>query len=170
MTDEAIIDGILKREGGFVNHPADRGGPTKFGITQATLASYWGHPATMSDVQALDEATARQIYRSRFITGPGFHTIHDDALRSLVVDMSVNHGPGKATRMLQEVLGVEVDGTFGPQTAAALVAADPFKIRVKLTADRVRFYGHLISLDPSQAIFAAGWCNRAAEFVEALSG
>ena len=37
MTDRvaALIDRLLVREGGYVDHAADRGGPTKYGITQA---------------------------------------------------------------------------------------------------------------------------------------
>ncbi len=35
QTDAQIIDAILRREGGFVDHPADRGGATKYGITHA---------------------------------------------------------------------------------------------------------------------------------------
>ena len=33
MTVDQMIDDILRREGGYVNHPADKGGPTKYGIT-----------------------------------------------------------------------------------------------------------------------------------------
>ena len=32
---DRLIEGVLEREGGFVDHPADRGGPTCFGITEA---------------------------------------------------------------------------------------------------------------------------------------
>jgi lysozyme family protein len=67
MTDDAIISEVLAREGGYVDHPADRGGPTNFGITLATLADFVGHPVTASDVRLLDETTARTIYRSRYI-------------------------------------------------------------------------------------------------------
>ena len=43
MTNEfevgALIDELLEREGGYVNHPADKGGPTCFGITWRRVAS-----------------------------------------------------------------------------------------------------------------------------------
>ena len=35
-----IIKEIIRREGGYVNHPNDRGGPTKYGVTHKTLSRY----------------------------------------------------------------------------------------------------------------------------------
>ena len=33
MTDlDELIDALIEREGGYVNHPADRGGPTRWGF------------------------------------------------------------------------------------------------------------------------------------------
>ena len=71
---EAIIDTILRREGWprYTNRPSDRGGPTKGGITLATLASWRKRPVTATDVAALDEAEVRAIYRARYIEEPGF--------------------------------------------------------------------------------------------------
>ena len=37
MELEKMIDLIIEAEGGYVNDPNDRGGATKYGITQATL-------------------------------------------------------------------------------------------------------------------------------------
>ena len=62
---DTILDEIIRREGGYVNHPADRGGPTNFGITAQTLGSWrkLGRPATTAEVRALTEAEARAVYR-----------------------------------------------------------------------------------------------------------
>ena len=35
MNIEQYLDELIKREGGYVNNPADRGGATKYGITEA---------------------------------------------------------------------------------------------------------------------------------------
>lgn len=35
MTIDDLIDAVIDREGGYVHHPADRGGPTRWGITEA---------------------------------------------------------------------------------------------------------------------------------------
>ena len=62
MDVETMIDEILVKEGGYVNHPADRGGPTNFGITQKTLSRYLEVAVTAEMVKALDVETARDIY------------------------------------------------------------------------------------------------------------
>ncbi|HEX5258441.1 MAG TPA: glycosyl hydrolase 108 family protein, partial [Sphingomicrobium sp.] len=35
MDVDTLIDGLIDREGGYADNPADKGGPTCFGITQA---------------------------------------------------------------------------------------------------------------------------------------
>jgi lysozyme family protein len=104
---ESIIDDIIRREGGFVNHPNDRGGPTKYGITAKTLGSWrqLGRVATRSEVAALIKAEAREIYRQRYIVAPGFDAITHAALQALLVDAGVHSGPRRAVRWLQEALG-----------------------------------------------------------------
>ena len=169
MTNDTILDAVIAREGGYVNNPADAGGPTNFGITLATLAAYRGRPATADDVRALTEAEAREIYRVRYIDGPGYGAIADDDLRALVVDCAVNHGSGRATRWLQAAAGVSPDGILGPATRAAVGVSNARELRARVTAARARAYGHLITRDPAQSVFAAGWLDRLAEFIEGLS-
>ena len=37
---EGLIDALIDREGGYVDHPADKGGATCFGITQAVARAH----------------------------------------------------------------------------------------------------------------------------------
>ena len=40
MNVESLIDALIDREGGFVDNPADKGGPTCFGITEAVARAH----------------------------------------------------------------------------------------------------------------------------------
>lgn len=62
-----LIDALLDREGGYVNHPADRGGPTGFGITEA-VARANGYRGAM---RALPRDEAAAIYRRLYWLRPG---------------------------------------------------------------------------------------------------
>lgn len=166
MTPNEIIDGILIREGGFVDHPADRGGPTCHGVTQTTLAEWRGHPVTADDVRNLTVGEAGELYRDRYIAKPGFLTIENQQIRAHVVDCAVNHGPANAVKMLQKAAHTFADGYLGPQTRAAVDRMDAGALYRRLCAERAKFYGQIITRDPSQHIFASGWMARLAEFIE----
>ena len=73
MTDEDYITLTIEREGGaaYTNRGDDRGGPTKYGITQGMLARARGHEVAAADVEALTEAEARTIYREKVLIEPG---------------------------------------------------------------------------------------------------
>lgn len=176
---ESLLDDVLCREGGYVNHPADRGGPTNFGITQAALARYRRHPVTADDVLTLTEAEARNIYRNDYFSAPQLHRIEDPYVACLAFDCSVNHGPVRVVRWLQEIVGVPADGVLGDMTERAVNAYEPVRLYQRLLARRVVFYGEIISQDSQlrvarlrgcrlQAEFALGWLRRAAEFIEAV--
>ncbi len=163
---DPIIKDIIRREGGFVDDPDDRGGATKYGITQETLSEHLGRPASRDDVFNLSEMTAALIYEERYIKAPHFDRIENEPLRGLVVDCGVNHGPSRAAKWLQQAVKVTADGAVGPNTLTALNRADAGEVYLYVLAKRIRFYGSIISNDHSQAKFAAGWLNRAAEFLE----
>lgn len=167
MNPETVIDDILRREGSrYVNHPADRGGPTKYGITQRTLSDYRGYQVQEDEIKNLQEHEARHIYMVRYIISPGFYKIHDDNLAALVIDSGVNHGPSRVVKWLQEIVGVETDGILGPLTAKAINEKNSKEVFKKLLSRRVKFYGELVRKDHSQAVFIAGWLNRAMEFMD----
>lgn len=161
MINEIITD-ILKAEGWdtYTNHPADRGGPTKWGITEA---AYGG------DVRNITEAEARLFYHRKYIVEPRFDEINPTFLMALVVDAAVNHGTKRAAKWLQRAVGVTQDGYVGQQTLAALRGQDFHVTALKFLSYRVKFYGYLVTRDPSQAVFAHGWNNRAAKWLERLA-
>lgn len=160
---ECVIDGLIEREGrAFTNHPADKGGPTKFGITQATLAKWRGRPVSAQEVEALAETEARVIYRELYICGPQFQRIADAILRNHVVDAGVNHGVGWAARRLQEAAGVQADGILGPISLRAINEANgPKTMHLAFCARRYAKYARIVAADPSQLVFVRGWVNRA---------
>lgn len=133
MSVSSIILDILAVEGGFVNHPDDRGGPTKFGVTQATLAKYRGHLVTADDVRNLSQDEAHRILWDLYVVGPCFNLVLDvsPAVAEELVDTGVNMGVETAARFLQRALNalndkqelypnLVVDGRVGAVTVAAL--------------------------------------------------
>jgi lysozyme family protein len=166
--DQNQLDRILTREGGWVDRAEDKGGPTNYGVTQAVwtewLAGKKGVPTLPypASVKAITVEMARRLYLDRYLAP--FKGIVNDDLFDLAVDTGVNHGRGRSALWLQRAAGVLEDGSIGPITLAK-VNARPITVYFDLCALRVKAYGALISQNHSQAIFAAGWMNRVAEFI-----
>lgn len=155
---------ILNREGGFVNDPQDRGGPTNFGITQSTLSSIRGKKVTEDDVKRLSKGEAAKIMVSEFYEKPGIDEL-PEVIRGQMFDMAVNHGPANAIKILQDSLGVKKTGKINAETKSALSEADPNTLKEA----RVEFYKSIVKNDPSQEKFLQGWLNRAEDAAGAPS-
>lgn len=127
LTREDLIDRLLAREGGYSADPADSGGRTRWGITEATARAA-GYQGPMRDLPRL---VARRIYAERY-----WHPLRLDEILLLapqlaeeLFDSAVNIGPGTVSRWLQRALNalspppdISVDGQIGPQTLTALRA------------------------------------------------
>lgn len=130
MTDiGTMLDELLEREGGYVDHPDDRGGPTNFGITLA-VARAAGWAGVMRD---LPRAFALRIYRRRYWAAPGFEAVAGvmPAVAAELFDTGVNMGPGVATTFLQRSLNalnargrdwpdIAIDRVIGEATLGAV--------------------------------------------------
>lgn len=151
------LDSVFLHEGGFVNHPKDPGGATNFGITIGTLSNHLGREATVEEVNDLDPKVAAEIYKSNYwdkVKGDEL----PDGLATSMMDFAVNSGPGRATKVLQEILGVDVDGALGPKTLAAVKEEDPKELIRKLNLERMKFLKGL----KNWKTFGKGWSNRLA--------
>ena len=169
---ERMIDDVIRREGGYVDHPRDRGGPTNFGITQSTLSRHIGRPASADDVRRLTRAVAADIYRRDYYEAPRIDGL-PRRIQAFVFDAAVNHGPGRAIRFVQQVCTADgfgplaVEGQCGPHTRRAAIEADRVMgewFLAALVEERRNFYLALVERDPGQQVFLNGWLNRLAEF------
>jgi hypothetical protein len=168
---DSMIDALIAREGGYVNHPADRGGPTNCGITRETLAAWRGCPVTVDDVKCLTPSEAAEIYRASYYFAPGIDAL-PPALQAHVFDIAVNSGPKTGIKLLQRALnrlgaGIKEDGVLGPVTKAAAAAYPASDINRTLVEVRLRFYDDIVAADPRQGAFINGWRKRAKSFLTA---
>ena len=173
LDTDALIDAVIDREGGYVNHPADRGGPTRWGITEA-VARAQGYAGAM---RALPREDAVSIYRRLYWQRPAYDQVARRAplIAAELFDTGVNMGTGTATGFLQRALNalnraardypdITVDREIGPRTLSAL---DAF-LRVRgaggetvllraIEALQGERYIALAERRPSQEAFLYGW-------------
>lgn len=123
---EQMIADLIAVEGGFSDHPADKGGPTMYGVTQA-VARANGYTGQMRD---MPRAIAENIYRKRYFVDPGFDRVYllSPLIAEEMFDTGVNMGTSVPGPWLQRFLNVfndsktdlTVDGVIGPATIVAL--------------------------------------------------
>jgi lysozyme family protein len=128
---DRLVAGLIDREGVFVNHPADKGGPSRFGITEAVARAH-GYAGSM---RRLPREEAAAIYRRLYWHRPGFDQVAKRSARVAeeLFDTGANMGPAVAVTFLQRALtalnrnardypDLVPDGRIGPVTLAALDA------------------------------------------------
>jgi len=128
---DEIFDEVLGKEGGYVNHPDDKGGPTKWGITEKVARAH----GYLGDMRNLTRGQALEILEADYWYGPRFDQVANLSpdIAAELCDTGVNMGPSVASKMLQRWLNVfnqkgtlypdmDVDGLIGPRTINALRA------------------------------------------------
>jgi lysozyme family protein len=178
---DRLIDSLMDREGGYVDHPADKGGATCFGITEA-VARANGYAGRM---RQLPREAAAAIYRRLYWVRPGYDQVasRSRALAAELFDTGVNMGPAVATTFLQRALtalnrngqdypDLVPDGRIGSETLAALGAF--LKARGRVSGETVLLralealqgerYLRLAERRPANEAFLYGWlANRIGE-------
>ena len=179
MDISALIDALVEREGGYVDHPADRGGPTCFGITEAVARAH-GYAGPMRQLPR-DEAAA--IYTRLYWLRPRLDEVarRSELLAAELFDTGVNMGPAVAVTFLQRALtalnrngkdypDLVPDGRIGASTLAALDAflalranGETVLLRA-LEALQGERYLRLAERRPANEAFLYGWlANRIGE-------
>ncbi len=189
MTPEQFAAQSLKRwEGGMSRDPNDAGnwssgkkgvgvllGSNK-GVTGPTLAAYRGvkvESLKMSDMEKLTDAEAVSIAVKLFYKNPGLDRLVWNRVTASIMDFGYNAGPGRAVRLLQDLLDVTIDGKIGPGTTGAyskFIAKGEEFAAGAWWAVRERYYEDLVARTPSNGVYLRGWDNRSAYFTPGDSG
>lgn len=176
MSVDNYIDELIKREGGYVNNPNDRGGATNYGITEA-VARVNGWKGPMRDLP-LD--LAKQIYKQQYWINPRFDQVNtlSPLIAEELLDTGVNCGVAFAKPLLQRALNLlnnqgkggwpdlAVDGIYGSATLGALKifltkrGKDGEKVMLKvLNIMQGQRYIEICERNPTQEQFFYGWIS-----------
>ncbi len=177
---DQLVDGLIEREGGYVNHPADKGGPTCFGITEA-VARAQGYRGPMRGLPREEAAT---IYRRLYWLRPRFDEVakRSSRLAAELFDTGANMGPSVAATFLQRALtalnrnssdypDLVPDGRIGERTLSAIdtflklrgPSGETVLLRA-LEALQGERYLRLAERRPANEAFLYGWlANRIGE-------
>ena len=178
---DGLIDALIDREGGFVDNPADKGGPTCFGITQAVARAH-GYAGPM---RALPRSEAVAVYFRLYWARPRPEEVakRSGRLAAELFDTGVNMGPAVAITFLQRALtalnrggkdypDLTPDGRIGPATLAALdtflnvrgSSSGEIVLLRALEALQGERYLRLAERRPANEAFLYGWlANRIGE-------
>ena len=153
---------VLEMEGGFSDDPYDPGGPTNKGITLSDYARWVGESVSpesrsrlVARLKRIPYAMVQEIYRTRY-WGPADCARMPAALALMHFDAAVNHGVTGAIRILQEAIGVGIDGEIGPQTRARIASVplvEALTRYAEIRRDRYRALKHFWR-------FGRGWLRR----------
>jgi lysozyme family protein len=173
MNADKLIDDAIGREGGYTDHPADRGGATRWGITEAVARAH----GYRGDMRVFPRDEAIELYKRIYWVRPGLDHIGDIApdLAAELFDTGVNMGPGVAVSFLQRALnalnrgasdypdivpGVRIDDATVAALTTFLAKRAPHGERVLLKALEAlqgERYLDLAERRPANEAFLYGW-------------
>ena len=170
MSFKDAVKSTLEHEGGYSNHPDDKGGPTNYGITQGVAIRHG-----FGDVKYLSVSDAEFIYKTDYWDALCCGEFYDTALAEIVFDQAVNVGVSAAIKRLQSAYNSGLpetplirDGVMGPKTLRA-INRDPTKqLIIQFVALTYLYYANIVVRKPSQAAFLMGWLKRANTYLERL--
>ena len=150
------IDKTLAHEGGakFTDDPTDRGGATKYGISQRAYPNV--------DIRNLTEQQARDIYKRDYWDRIRADEMTSQAIAENIFDTAVNMGVRTASRLAQVALDIEpADGIIGSQSLKTINAADESSFIANYTIAKIARYTYICNRNKSQKKYLLGWINRA---------
>lgn len=176
MKFEEALKLVGLAEGGYSNHPDDKGGETCMGISRVShpdseiwkMIDKWKErentsPKALTKLAKNDPHFVRlvnAIYRGKY-----WNVCRCDELPNLwrypVFSCAVNCGSKTAIRLLQKVVGATADGVYGGKTTQAVIIYTRKDLFVDKFCDLwCKYYDQIVKHNPKQEVFLKGWKNR----------
>lgn len=152
---ETCLKFTLSMEGGWSDNPNDPGGATMEGITLDAFRESQNDPdLTAGDLKDIPDEVVASIYQQNYWNVAACDDLHG-GVDLMVFDMTVNAGSNGA-KILQAIVGTDIDGIIGPITITAANRINAVTLINALAVQQATFYRSL----PSFIYFGKGWLNR----------
>ena len=159
-----FVDRMIRQyEGGYGWDAADRGGPTKYGITCYDLAEHRGKKMLSKTqwapiVKAMQLSEAEDIYADKYARAVDFDHLNPGC-DCVLFDYGVNSGTGRAVAVARKLLGVGSGTRMGPELVSAINRVDPVWFINAVCDERLHFLQGLRNWNT----FKGGWTRRVAD-------
>lgn len=165
----------LIHEGGYSNDPDDLGGETYKGFSRSAhknwkgwdiIHKYRSKPGFPKNLEADIELQKEieYLYRVNYWNPINGNSIMIQSIADSIFDFGVNAGTKTGIRLVQSILGTEVDGIFGTKTLAKLNSTDTKLFHAAFTVKKIAYYIAIIKKRPVNKKFLYGWIIRTLQF------
>lgn len=146
----------------YANVPGDSGGPTLGGVTIGTFRQYHKNPnLTAEDLKKMPETECIAICKTFFWDKIMGDKINSQGVAESICDLMWMSGLGNI-KHIQEIVGVDADGDFGPHTLGAIngYSDGDEALFEAIQQERLSLIEKIIANRPTNEKFHHGWDNR----------
>lgn len=148
-------------EGGWSNHPNDKGGATMRGVTYKVFCSFrkahWLKQPTLNDLRNITDKEWNAILRWHTWDRMRLDELNDEWVAYLIADCVWMSGAGYIKRV-QRILGLKDDGIVGSKTIAKMNSMKGENLFSILWKQREQFLKGIGV--GTNAVFLRGWLRR----------
>ncbi len=153
--DEAF-NFTIGNEGGYVNDPYDKGGETKWGISQRSYPRL--------SIKSLTKEQAKSIYHNDYWK-PAYDELLNKDLSIRLFDMAINSGAYNAEITLQKAINhcggnIVEDGDIGMVSIKSSNLAHQGWLLERFRVERSKYYADCVDRKPNDLKFLKAWIFR----------
>lgn len=155
-------------EGGYSNNPNDSGGETYRGISRNNWPTWTGW--TSIDMYKEEPGFPEGLDRDGVLQGQvvsfyqknfwQYDGLNDQDIAWKVFDLSVNVGKVHAIKILQQCVGTNLDGVYGPNTERLVNSHPQGSLAGMIRTAAEQYHIAIVQSHPKDAVFLKDWLKR----------